>query len=186
MTENNSMGQAAPVLPTQALMQETLKRVAANRVPGTNIYSGWLAELRHGITRTGEIRAVASAGPHLAGLTGPQRSGAFRAAAIRACNKDVRNTSTQTLGTSFAKLARVAGGSSIERQVATLPLLDLEAATAVLDGLVGRCGNAGIGIDFTALARTLVHWGSGATARSREMRNQIVLDFHHAAAGVNR
>ncbi|MFC6154798.1 type I-E CRISPR-associated protein Cse2/CasB [Nocardioides yefusunii] len=186
MTIAAGTGEPQPVTPTQALMQETLRRLAANRVPGSNLYSGWLADLRHGITRTGESRAVVPAGPYLGGLSPRERSGALRAAAIRASNKDVRNAKGRALGVSFASLSRAVGGSSVERQVATLPLLDLESAAAALDGLVDRCSSAGVAVDFAALARTLVHWGTGATPRSQEIRNQIVLDFHYAAAGVTR
>lgn len=165
--------------PDTWLMVETHRRVAVNRVPGVNTYSGWLADLRHGITLTGELRAVRSAGPFIDGLRRPdERSGAMRAAAIRVNHKDAVPSRQASLGASFARLAAVAGGSSIERQVGALPLLDLEAAAATLDGLVGRCPKAGIPVDFVDLARTLVAWGTGATIRSQSVRNQIVLDFY--------
>lgn len=164
---------------SKSLMDVTSARLAANRVPGSNAYSGWLADLRHGITRSGESHAVRSAGPYLGGLNTPlQRSGAIRAAAIRAANKDVKSAKALTLGGSFARLSRASGGSSIERQIASLPLLDLEAASAALDGLVGRCAKYDVPVNFRALASTLISWGTGATMRAQDVRNQIVLDFH--------
>lgn len=175
---------SAESMPAKGLMEVTIERLAANRAPGSNLYSGWLADLRHGITRSGESFAIKSAGPYLNGLSSRlQRSGAIRAAAIRAVNKDVTNGKNIALGASFARLARAAGGSTTERQIASLPLLDLEAASSVLDGLVGRCSKHSIPVDFRALSRTLINWGSGSTIRAREVRNQIVLDFYSAPAG---
>lgn len=166
-------------LPSDRLMLEASRRIVANRLPGSNAFSGWLASLRHGITKQGESQAVVSAGPFLAGLRSDrERSGAMRAAAIRAAHKDCRGAQSLSLGASFARLAQTSGGTSIERQVATLPLLDLEAAAAVFDSLVGRCAKAGVAVNFTSLARTCVAWGAGATRRSQDVRNQIVLDFH--------
>lgn len=163
------------------LMREATTRVRANRVPGLTIHSGWLADLRYGISLNGESRAIRSAGPFLGGLrTDKERSGAIRAAAIRAVHKDATSSDRLSLGASFARLAAASGGSSIERQVGTLPLLDLETAAATFDSLVGRCAKAGIPINFPSLASTLVHWGSGATTRSQQVRNRIVLDFHSA------
>lgn len=171
--------------PATRLMVETNTRVALNRIPGTNLHSGWLADLRYGISRNGEMRAVRSAGPFLGGLSSArQRSGAMRAAAIRAIHKDAKPSSLTSLGASFARLESLSGGGSIERQIGTLPLLDLETAAATFDGLVGRCAKAGVPVNFMSLASTLVAWGTGATTRSQEVRNRIVLDFHSAPSAA--
>lgn len=181
-TPEPGMGNA-PVRPSDRLMLVTNARVELNRTPGSNSYSGWLADLRHGITRTGEVHSIRSAGPYLAGLRSERaRSGAVRAAAIRAKHKDAATTTQTPIGVAFARLARKEGTSGVERQVGTLPLLDLEAASAALDNLVGRCAREGIAVNFVGLARALVHWGTGATIQAQSVRNKIVLDFHAAAA----
>lgn len=171
--------------PATRLMLETSARVARNQIPGSNLESGWLADLRYGISLNGELRAIRSAGPFLRGLSSArQRSGAMRAAAIRAVHKDAKPSTQTSLGASFSRLESLSGGGSIERQIGTLPLLDLETAAATFDGLVGRCAKAGVPVNFMSLASTLVAWGTGATTRSQEVRNRVVLDFHSAPSAA--
>lgn len=163
--------------PVTHLMAVTNQRLNANLLPGSNAHSGWLASIRCGITPHGELQALPAAGRYIAALSQDGRRGAIRAAAIRAINKSVNHANTQPLGRSLARLAAKDGGDSINQQVAALPLLNLEAATLVLDGLIGRCGPEGIAVDFFGLARVLTLWGDGAGSKSRNVRNRIVLDF---------
>lgn len=164
------------------LIAVTNARVAENLKPGSNAYSGWLADIRCGIAPSIEGRALAVAAPFLAGLAGDRRTGAVRAAAIRAKNKRVRELSQdsqhgRSLGRSLRHLSMK--DVSVEAQVKTLPLLDLNAAALAIDSLVGRCAGHGVSIDFYDLSRTLAFWGHGATTRSRDTRNRIVLDFYY-------
>lgn len=164
----------------EILMAVTNKRVEENAIPGSNRHSGWLAGIRSGITPSGEVQAIAHAGPYVAELGPRRRQGVIRAAAIRAINKDVRHDGTpgKTLGRSLYRLHAKEGGDSIEHQVAALPLMNLDAAALVLDGLIGRCAKHGITVNFTDLARVLASWGTGSGSSSQNHRNKIVLDFY--------
>jgi len=164
-----------------SLMAVVNKRVAANAVPGSNAYSGWLAAIRSAITPTGEAMAIAQAAPWLRGMGDRRRSAELRAAAIRAINKDVRQAASGTylpLGRSFARLDRIEGGGSIAQQVAVLPLLNVDGAALVLNGLIGRCGEHGVPVNFFNLADVLVRWGKQSSAAAARGLTQIVLDFH--------
>lgn len=163
-----------------ALMAVTNARVAENAIPGSNRHSGWLAGIRSGITPSGEVQALTHAGPYVAELSSRRRRGVIRAAAIRAINKDVRHDATpgKTLGRSLYRLHAQEGGDSIERQVAALALMNLDAAALVLDGLIGRCAKHGITVNFTDLVRVLANWGTGSGSSSQDRRNKIVLDFY--------
>lgn len=167
------------------LMSATIGRVQANAQPGVNTHSGWLAAIRAGITPVGETTAIAQAAPYLSGLHPRAHPAALRAAAIRAINRDVPHSTAGTLGKSLARLAAVEGGSSIGEQVAVLPLMNVDAAALVLDGLIGRCARPRIPVNFYDLARTLIYWGDGASSKSSRGRNKIVLDFHLGAERPN-
>lgn len=65
-------------------------------------------------------------------------------------------------------------------QIDSLPLLPLEEAVQVIALLVGRCGHAGIAVDFYDMARTLTRWGNGITPASRNVRNRVVEQFYGA------
>ncbi|MFV0550842.1 MAG: type I-E CRISPR-associated protein Cse2/CasB [Anaerorhabdus sp.] len=164
----------------ETLMAVTNARVAENAIPGSNRHSGWLAGIRRGITPSGEVHALVSAGPYVASMPERWRQGAIRAAAIRAINKDVRHDATpgKTVGRSLYRLHLQEGGDSIESQIAALPLMNLDAAALILDGLIGRCAKHGIAVNFTDLARTLSKWGGGFENHSRQYRSQIVIDFY--------
>lgn len=162
------------------LMAVTNARVAENAIPGSNRHAGWLAGIRTGITPSGELQAMAHAGPYIADLNPRLRQGVIRAAAIRAINKDVRHDAApgKTLGRSLYRLHAAEGGDSIEHQVAALPLMSLDAAALVLDGLIGRCAKNGIGVNFFDLAGVLSNWGTGSGSKSQNYRTKIVLDFY--------
>lgn len=183
MTESVEDKAATPrpdIKKRETLMAVTNRRVLENAVPGSNRHSGWLAGIRSGITPSGELQALAHAGAYVCELSPRRRRGAIRAAAIRAINKDVRHEATpgKTVGRSLYRLHAQEGGDSIERQVAALPLMNLDAAALVLDGLIGRCAKHGIAINFTDLVRVLSNWGTGSGSSSQDYRNKIVLDFY--------
>lgn len=174
----NDAATAQPEDPRDRLMQVTLARVAENQRPGSNAHSAWLSDLRAGIVPVGDLRAVRSAGRYVAGLRqGTRRTGAIRAAAIRAINTDTRHSSELRLGASLFHLHRAEGGSSVSEHVEVLPMLTQDAAALVLDGLAGRCARAGIAVNFIQLSRTLIAWGETSTSIAREQRNRIVFDF---------
>lgn len=165
--------------------------------PPSGQNAGWLAAIRAGITVTGEAFAGPAAGPYLppALRMGPARSGAIRAAAIRAISTDTREATppegsrfTPRLGSNFAQLHRAEHNTlpgerpnQISQQVHALPLLDMESAATVLLGLIRRCGNKGVPVNFQNLADTLTDWGNGIDDRSRKVRERIVNDYY----GVN-
>lgn len=176
-----------PLRPEAQLMSHTNRCVVANLRPGSSQFSGWLAAIRAGITPAGEVRALSAAGQHVSMLRPRQRTGALRAAAIRAINKDVAQTSTATsgrrlrLGGSLALLVQKDGGNAVEEQLAALPLMNVDAAALVLDGLIGRCARHQIPVDFFDLADVLTHWGSGGGSRATQQRTRVVLDFYGCA-----
>lgn len=176
--------ESVPEKPRPSLMEATNRNVAANRQPGSNAFSGWLAAVRCGITAAGETQAMSQAAPWLIEVPKSRHSASLRAAAIRAINKDVAQSKKRTLGASLGLLAKANGGTSIAEQVGALPLMNVDAAALVLDGLIGRCARHQIEVDFLDLADVLIHWGSGAGAggRSTDRRNRLVLDFYLAGA----
>ncbi len=173
------------VNPDLLLMSVTNQRVAAHNTHGSNAHAGWLADLRAGITPAGELRAIARAAPYITGLGARSHSAAIRAAAIRAINRDVSNSRNLRLGRSLARLDLMEGGSSVSGQVDVLPLMPMDGAALIFDGLIGRCAKHGIAINFEGLAKTLIHWGSGDGARSVDRRTQVVLDFYLGAQAEN-
>ena len=158
-------------------MRETSRRIQAHNRQGSSAYAGWLADLRAGIVRLGEPRAIRSAGRFVATLPAHARSGAIRAAAIRAINYDVPQGNV-SLGHSFYRLSHKEGGDSIAEQVETLPLLHLDAAAILLDGLIGRCSRSTIPVNFFELATTLSMWGHDGGTGTRDRRNRIIFDFY--------
>lgn len=170
--------------PERALMRAANACVTANAQPGASHHAGWLAAIRTGITAQGEARALAVAGPYVGALAPNPRSGALRAAAIRAINKDVLQARTPetgrrpSLGASLWRLARADGGTSVQDQLGALPLMNTDSAALVLDGLIGRCARAQVPVDFYDLATTLTWWGHGGGARATRRRTRLILDFY--------
>lgn len=165
--------------PETLLMAVTNSRRDANQQPGSNAHSGWLAQIRAGIIPSGEPQALPAAGKYIADLkNAQQRTGALRAAAIRAINKEVRHTDDMRLGLSFKRLHTGTNAASIEEQINVLPSLNRDSAVLVLDGLIGRCAKSGIPVNFYDLSRTLIYWGDSARPSSHNRRTAIVFDYH--------
>lgn len=150
-----------------------------------------IAALRQGVHAATELGAMPYTEAYFGRLAPRQRAGARRGVAICAKHTGTRQVDREGprlgLGSSLRLLHRDATGAwpghsesrnQIESQVASLTYLDLESTASVLDGLVGRCGEAGVVVDFFDVTRTLVDWGDGATPESRVTRARVITHFY--------
>lgn len=181
--------------PSQLTWHSLIGRTIAERARPSNRVNA----LRMGAHPATELAATAHTAAYLTHLDALEARGARRAAAICAKHPHVAHADFPLgkLGSSLRLLHRDATGSwpglsvsrnQIEAQVCSLPMLDVDSAATVLDGLVRRCGEAQIGVNFYALARTLIGWGNGITPASQAARATVVVDFHTplpAGTGTN-
>lgn len=143
--------------------------------------AGWVASVRRGIAPASEIAAFGATERHFAGITNEvSRTALRRSAAICASATGAPQTSKLRLGQSLARLDQKLGRGSIDSRVNTLPLLDLESAATALSGLVGRCSQNGIPVNFYDLAYVLARWGNGISPASRAVRARVLQDYYGA------
>ncbi|WP_101525910.1 type I-E CRISPR-associated protein Cse2/CasB [Nocardioides houyundeii] len=165
-----------------------------DRVSAAGGGRGVLSAIASGIHPMTEASAFPYTEAILSGLSPSQRVGARRAAAMIAVHRDVRATSERStpIGTTLRSLHAKAhsswpgdvDGKSVPKRTAmsmsidSLPLLDVDNASQVISGLVGRCAQHGIPVDFASLATTLTFWGDGLSSKSRSHRAKVVQDFY--------
>lgn len=134
-----------------------------------------------------EVTALAYTEPYLVGMDRTSRIGVRRAVGICAKHPSVVHVPGARLGWSLRALHYATSNfwpgesetrNQVEAQVAALPMMDVEAAVSTLDGLVGRCGEEGVGVNFYALAYALAGWGNGISEASRRNRSGLVVDFY--------
>lgn len=68
--------------------------------------------------------------------------------------------------------------NAIIAEVNALPLLPMEQAAQTLALFVGRCGTAGVPVNFYDLAHTLTRWGNGISPVSVAVRRKVVSQFY--------
>lgn len=138
---------------------------------GSKSHAARAAQVRRAISPSTELGSLAATEPWMSGVPEYARPGLRRAAAICATATGSAHVPGQRLGTALARLGA-------DEDVAALPMLDLEAAAAVVHQLMIRCSGKGIGVDWNDVARTLTWWGNGIDDRSRRTRERIVFDYH--------
>ncbi len=67
-------------------------------------------------------------------------------------------------------------------KVQLLPICDLEQATTVIGGLLGRCKQKDIPVNVFDLVATMTWWKTTNPSADRTRRNQIVFDYFTAPA----
>ncbi|WP_185995562.1 type I-E CRISPR-associated protein Cse2/CasB [Nocardioides campestrisoli] len=165
-----------------------------DRVRAGGAGRGVLSAVAAGIHPMTEAGAFPYTEAALSGLSVSQRVGARRAAAMIAVHRDARATSEghTPIGSTLRSLHAKAhsswpgdvDGKSVPKRTAmsmsvdSLPLLDVDNAAQVISGLVGRCAQHGIPVDFASLATTLTFWGDGLSSKSRSHRAKVVQDFY--------
>lgn len=178
--------------PERALAIRTLAlRARAQGPSGTG--RGALAAIAMGIHPMTEAGAFPYTESVLQGLNPNRRIGARRVAAMIATHRSTTHTDQWvTIGTTLRRFHDTDQGSwpgtvdtkgnikrtALSMQIDSLPLLDIESASQIISGLVGRCARRNVSVNFMLLASTLTDWGTGYDATSRERRNRVVLDFY--------
>lgn len=68
----------------------------------------------------------------------------------------------------------------IERRLAQLPSLDLEAAASNFRGILALIEPTGLPVNYYDLTHSLIYWGTGLTDSSRRIRQQPLRDYYRA------
>lgn len=164
-----------------------------------NRFSGYMAALRMAVTSATEVSAYAYTEAYLSSLASEsQRIGARRAAGICASTPRVTSAASDDdatsmkLGVSLRHLYHQENGewpatfesdgaprqNALLNQVNSLPLLDVEQASALFFSLIKRCENASVSVNYLDLASTLIFWGNGVSQSSRDVRRRLLRSFY--------
>ncbi len=153
-------------------LPEELKAFTGRLLAVRNTNTSLASDVARGITEATERYAYAYTIPATAGLGRPAAiTGATRALAMVAKYKRIPNSS-DTLGADFARIPGNSDG--VGERLALIADLDLEQATQVIEGLVGRSPS----VNFYSLVELLTFWDTGNIDRDIKHRSRLVYDFY--------